>query len=149
MRMPQWIAISVMSMTLAGCNGDNEQSVPTFNLCEGDEDCSEVTPDCRSVDAMSTGNPVSLCTSVCSLDGPPCSFPGGFEGGRWGLCLGVNQDGQLDPDADEHLCFLGCEVVGSTCLLGTGGGNVNVREGRCAELPYGESTIAACVDVDE
>jgi hypothetical protein len=149
MRMSQCVAITLMPLALVGCNGDSEQSVPIFNLCEGDEDCSEVTPDCRAVDAMGRGNPVSICTSVCSLDGPPCYYPGGAGGGRYGPCLGVNEDGQLDSGADERLCFLDCEILGSTCLLGEGGDGTHTRAGRCEVLEYGSEGVVACVDVDE
>jgi hypothetical protein len=148
MRIAQAVAITLMLLALAGCNGGSEQSVPIFNLCEGDEDCSEVTPDCRAVDAMGTGNPVSICTSVCSSDGPPCYYPGGPVGGRDGPCLGVNEDGQLDSGADERLCFLDCADVGSTCFLDDAGGT-DLRAALCAELPYGEIAVAACVDVAE
>jgi hypothetical protein len=143
MRMPEWIAVAVMWGVLGGCDGGQGQSVPTFNPCAGDEDCSELTPDCRSVDAMGTGNPVSRCTRVCSLDGPPCYVPGGFEGGTYGPCLGVNEDGQPDEDADERLCFHGCDVVGSTCVLGA----TDEHLSRCALLDYGDQGgVVACVD---
>jgi hypothetical protein len=149
MKRIHWIAALGAMALLCGCRGGDGESTPTFTLCTGDEDCSEPTPDCRAVDPLETGEPVSLCTRVCTLD-EVCFFPGGAEGGVGGNCLGTDTDGKVNPDADEALCFLGCEVVGSTCLLGEGGGNPDAREGRCVLIEYGDQgAVPVCVDVPQ
>jgi hypothetical protein len=137
-----WLVVTVLG--LCACGGEPAPLLPMFNLCETSADCSELTPECRSLDLSGSGASVSVCTAVCGPDdeGVHRACPGnpdvGFE---IFACLGVNSQGHLDASSSERLCVAPCSRTEwldpeFSCFLGgTRGGGV------CALLEYDEMEL--------
>ena len=124
---------------------------PLYNRCDSDGDCSVDSPRCRALHLDEATPPVKVCVRTCATEqDASCRFLPTDPLGAPGQCLGINEKGEPDHEADEILCLPGCfgtgDLISPWCEVG--GGASGSRRGGCELVEYHPDLepIPVCVE---
>lgn len=104
---------------LVACeDGTQKPSLPEYNLCDSDADCSELTPRCVGLDLSASGKVTKTCVKSCDpvearLGAHQCPHPRHPTiSSPTFACVGLNGNGHLDPTSSDGACVPLCEDLG-------------------------------------